>query len=130
MTLTMMARWGVQVEHAEADRYVVRAGQRYQARVYEVPPDASGASYFLAAAAVTGGTVRVRNLGLAVEQGDLGFVDVLEHMGCVVRRDGADVEVTGAGSAARDRSRSERAIRLDHDPGRYRPLRGRPGDYP
>ena len=95
MTLTMMAQWGIAVEHPEADRYIIRSGQRYQARAYDVPPDASGSSYFLAAAAVTGGTVRVRNLGLAVDQGDLGFVDVLERMGCRVRRDGMDVEVSG-----------------------------------
>jgi 3-phosphoshikimate 1-carboxyvinyltransferase len=95
MTLSMMAQWGIEVEHPDPDRYIIRAGQRYQARTYDVPPDASGASYFLAAAAVTGGTVRVRNLGLAAEQGDLGFVDVLERMGCTVRRDGMDIEVTG-----------------------------------
>ncbi|HXT35279.1 MAG TPA: 3-phosphoshikimate 1-carboxyvinyltransferase, partial [Chloroflexota bacterium] len=51
-------------------------------------------SYFLAAAAITGGTVRVRNLALATDQGDLGFVEVLERMGCAVTRAGADIEVT------------------------------------
>jgi 3-phosphoshikimate 1-carboxyvinyltransferase len=95
MTLTMMAQWGVAADRSEDGAYTVRAGQRYQPRVYDVPPDASGASYFLAAAAITGGTVRVRNLHLATDQGDLGFVDVLERMGCLVTRAGADIEVTG-----------------------------------
>lgn len=95
MTLTMMSQFGVHAKHPEPDRYTVRAGQRYQGRVYDVPPDASGASYFLAAAAITGGTVRVRNLGLATDQGDLGFVAVLERMGCLVHREGADIELTG-----------------------------------
>jgi len=95
MTLTMMAQWGVATVHSDDGAYTIRAGQRYQACVYDVPPDASGASYFLAAAAVTRGTVRVRNLALATDQGDLGFVEVLERMGCVVARAGADIEVTG-----------------------------------
>jgi 3-phosphoshikimate 1-carboxyvinyltransferase len=94
MTLSMMRAWGVTVVTA-GRRYVMEAGRRYVARVYGVPPDASGASYFLAAAAVTGGTVRVRNLGLATEQGDLGFAAVLERMGCQVRREGADIELRG-----------------------------------
>jgi len=62
---------------------------------YQVPPDASGASYFLAAAAVTGGRVRVRGLAAATDQGDLGFVDVLAAMGCRVLREGTDVELHG-----------------------------------
>lgn len=93
MTLSMMAAWGVDVERA-AGSFVVRAG-RYRPRTYAVPPDASAASYFLAAAAATGGTVRVRNLALAAEQGDLAFVDVLARMGCRVRHLGSDIEVSG-----------------------------------
>ena len=95
MTRTMMAQWGVTATCSEDGAYTVRAGQRYRARAYDVPPDASGASYFLAAAAITGGTVRVRNLALATDQGDLGFVEVLERMGCAVTRAGADIEITG-----------------------------------
>jgi 3-phosphoshikimate 1-carboxyvinyltransferase len=95
MTLSMMAQWGIEIEQLDQDSYLARAGGRYQARAYDVPPEASGASYFLAAAAITGGTVCVRNLGLAVEQGDLGFLEVLERMGCRVRREGTDIEVTG-----------------------------------
>jgi 3-phosphoshikimate 1-carboxyvinyltransferase len=94
LTMNMMAEWGVTVRRAEGT-YLIATGQSYRARSYDVPPDASSASYFLAAAAVTGGTVRVRNLSLAAEQGDLGFVDVLARMGCTVRYDGADVELTG-----------------------------------
>jgi 3-phosphoshikimate 1-carboxyvinyltransferase len=94
MTLAMMKEWGVSVEQADG-AYLVEAGQHYLARTYQVAPDASGASYFLAVAAVTGGTVRVPRLALATDQGDLGFADVLAGMGCTVRRDGADIELTG-----------------------------------
>ena len=47
-------------------------------------PDASGASYFFAAAAVTGGRVVVPRLGSGSAQGDLGLLDVLARMGCEV----------------------------------------------
>jgi 3-phosphoshikimate 1-carboxyvinyltransferase len=60
-----------------------------------VEPDASGASYFLAAAALTGGRVRVPGLGSASSQGDLGFVEVLEEMGCEAEIGANYVEVRG-----------------------------------
>lgn len=96
MTLAMMAEWGLpRVPEREDGRYAIAAGGRYRPMIYQVPPDASGASYFLAAAAVTGGRVRVRGLGAATDQGDLGFVDVLASMGCRVVRDGVDIELHG-----------------------------------
>jgi 3-phosphoshikimate 1-carboxyvinyltransferase len=104
MTLAMMREWGVTVEtqgdplHSSPENpasYLIKAGSRYDARIYDVPPDASGASYFLAAAAVTGGTVRIRNLALATDQGDLGLLHVFERMRCQVSVQGNDVELTG-----------------------------------
>ena len=62
---------------------------------YIVEPDASAASYFFAAAAITGGTVTVEGLGTKSVQGDMGFVDILEHMGCVVERSKDSTTVTG-----------------------------------
>ncbi len=104
MTLTMMSSWGVDVtvsgdpSHASRDRpaaYHVRAEQHFLPCDYEIAPDASSASYFLAAAAVTGGHVRVRNLALARDQGDFGLLGVFEQMGCHVATVGNDVELTG-----------------------------------
>ena len=60
---------------------------------FTVEPDASGASYFFAAAVIAGGRVRVRGLGNDSAQGDLGFVDVLEQMGATVERCGEYTEV-------------------------------------
>ena len=60
-----------------------------------IEPDASAASYFFALAALTGGTITVQGLGPASLQGDLAFVDILEHMGCTVRRDPGQTTVTG-----------------------------------
>jgi 3-phosphoshikimate 1-carboxyvinyltransferase len=88
MTAAVMAAFGATAEIDEErwSRIVVRPGQRYTGRVYRIEPDASNASYLFAAAAVTGGRVRVEGLGRGSLQGDLGFVEVLRAMG-------ADIEI-------------------------------------
>ena len=95
MTLSIMEAFGVRAER-DGDRWFrVPAGQHYAARRYEVEPDASGASYFFAAAAVTGGRVVVPRLGRGSAQGDLGLLDVLARMGCEVTVDADAVTVRG-----------------------------------
>jgi 3-phosphoshikimate 1-carboxyvinyltransferase len=94
MTLAVMEAFGVRVENRKFRRFDVRPG-RYRGRVYAIEPDASAASYFFAAAAITGGTVTVEGLGTDSLQGDLAFVDVLEHMGCTVARSKDATSVTG-----------------------------------
>ena len=56
----------------------------YAARDFEVEPDASAASYFAAAAAITGGTVTLDGLCHTSMQGDIKFCEALEQMGCIV----------------------------------------------
>ncbi len=94
MTIGMMRRAGVEVER---DGVVirVRAGQRYRAGTIDVEPDATAASYFLAAAALVGGEVTVPGLGEDSLQGDLAFVDVLREMGATVRFDERGATVAG-----------------------------------
>lgn len=58
--------------------------QRYRPRTWHVEPDASAASYFLAAAAITGGRVTVPGLDAHAWQGDVRFAQVLAAMGCTV----------------------------------------------
>lgn len=93
ITARMMRSFGAMVER-EGGVYRVPPGT-YRARHYAVEPDASAASYFFAAAAVTGGRVRVPGLSPDAMQGDLGFVRVLERMGCQVAFDAGAVEVRG-----------------------------------
>ena len=95
MTAGIMADFGVHVDNEAYRRLRVPPGQRYHGRDYAVEPDASNASYFFAAAAITGGRVRVPYLGRGSAQGDLGLLDVLEVMGCSVRREDAAIEVCG-----------------------------------
>lgn len=93
ITLEMMRRFGVDVRR-EGQTFVVPA-QPYQACEYPVEPDASTASYFLAAAALTGRTVTIPGLGSDALQGDVRFADVLREMGAHV--DLAPDSVTVAG---------------------------------
>jgi 3-phosphoshikimate 1-carboxyvinyltransferase len=95
MTLSTMAAFGVRAEREGDRRFRVPAGQRYLARAYAVEPDASGASYFFAAAAVTGSRVTVPRLGRASSQGDLGLLDVLARMGCEVTMEDQSVTLRG-----------------------------------
>ncbi|MGH7859285.1 MAG: 3-phosphoshikimate 1-carboxyvinyltransferase, partial [Candidatus Binatia bacterium] len=107
MTIGMMGLSGVTVERSE-EGLRVDAGQRYRARDMPIEPDATAASYFLAAAALVGGEVTVQRLGSGSLQGDLGFVDVLSEMGARVRADSSGTTVTGG--ALRGVDRDFRAI--------------------
>lgn len=80
---------GVEVHERHVD---VPAGG-YLATTFAVEPDASSASYALAAAAVVGGAVRVRGLGAGSVQGDARFADVLAAMGCLVTRSATDTVI-------------------------------------
>jgi 3-phosphoshikimate 1-carboxyvinyltransferase len=96
MTIDMMSDWGVSVDRPEAGILKVAAGQNYEAKAsYAVEPDASSASYFFAAAAVTGGSVTIPNLSRTALQGDALFVDALAAMGATVEDDARGLTVTG-----------------------------------
>lgn len=84
ITADVMKAFGVDLAFSSFDdkQLVIPSGRRYQGRVYQIEPDASNASYFFAAAAITGGRIQVDGLGYGSKQGDLGFVSVLEAMGC------------------------------------------------
>jgi 3-phosphoshikimate 1-carboxyvinyltransferase len=96
MTTSVMNAFGVEVDSGESmQQFHIAASQRYRACEYELEPDASAASYFWAAAAITGGEVLVEGLSAGSLQGDVAFVDCLEQMGCEVRRDAAGITVVG-----------------------------------
>ncbi|MBR8835040.1 MAG: 3-phosphoshikimate 1-carboxyvinyltransferase [Stigonema ocellatum SAG 48.90 = DSM 106950] len=95
MTCRLMADFGVQVLQTDENQFQIKAGQRYQARNYTIEPDASNASYFFAAAAVTGGRVRVNHLTKQSCQGDILWLNVLEQMGCQINDSNNYTEVTG-----------------------------------
>lgn len=95
LTAGVMRAFGVEMVNDDYKVLHVRAGQRYEACDYVVEPDASNASYFFAAAAVTGGRIKVKNLTKQSIQGDIGFVDVLAKMGCQVENHSDGIVVQG-----------------------------------
>ncbi|GJN29745.1 hypothetical protein PR202_gb18063 [Eleusine coracana subsp. coracana] len=97
MTLRLMERFGVKAEHSDSwDRFYIKGGQKYKSpKNAYVEGDASSASYFLAGAAITGGTVTVEGCGTTSLQGDVKFAEVLEMMGAKVTWTETSVTVTG-----------------------------------
>ncbi|MEE4542692.1 3-phosphoshikimate 1-carboxyvinyltransferase [Streptomyces sp. V4-01] len=95
ITLAMMRRFGARVTR-EGDVFTVAPGG-YRATDYAIEPDASTASYFFAAAALTGRSATVPGLGADALQGDLRFVEVLRTMGARVEIGHDATTVTGTG---------------------------------
>ena len=93
ITVAVMRAFGVDVGEAP-DLFTVQPAV-YRPRHYTVEPDASAASYFMAAAAVTGGRVEIPDLGSASPQGDLRFAEVLQNMGCKVQTTPRSIEIRG-----------------------------------
>jgi 3-phosphoshikimate 1-carboxyvinyltransferase len=82
ITLSVLTAFGVSYSQEAYQRFVIPGGQSYQSRHYDIEADASSASYFWAAAALTGGRVTIANLDLESVQGDIDFLSVLARMGC------------------------------------------------
>jgi 3-phosphoshikimate 1-carboxyvinyltransferase len=99
LTATVMAAFGATARW-DGDRTIVVEPTGYRpVDRYRVEPDASSASYLLAAAALTAGaSTTVDGLGTASPQGDARFVDVLEQMGARVDRTADRLTVTGTGA--------------------------------
>ncbi|MEP1554979.1 3-phosphoshikimate 1-carboxyvinyltransferase, partial [Paraglaciecola sp.] len=97
ITLDTMAKFGIEVKNQDYQAFVVKGSQQYQSPgKFMVEGDASSASYFLAAGAIKGGTVRVTGIGKNSIQGDIKFAEVLEKMGAKVNWQEEYLEVTGA----------------------------------
>lgn len=97
MTLAVMRAFGVSMESSELRHFATLGSQTYQARRYAIEPDASAASYFFAAAAITGGRVTVEGLSRDSLQGDVAFCQCLEQMGCEVDYGSDRITVAGRG---------------------------------
>jgi 3-phosphoshikimate 1-carboxyvinyltransferase len=95
MTLDIMAEFGIRVEAAQDFSSFSIPRGRYQPRDYRIEGDASNASYFWAAAAVTGGRVWVENVPVPSLQGDAMLVPLLARMGCEVEQCGHGIAVSG-----------------------------------
>ena len=106
MTLAIMREFGVEVQRdgyesfsAPLTKYC-KSSLRDQVPIntYSIESDASAASYFFAAPAICGGTVRVENISRTSVQGDIAFLDLLAEMGCSIQEGNNCIEVSNAGS--------------------------------
>jgi 3-phosphoshikimate 1-carboxyvinyltransferase len=96
LTARVMRDFGIEVERPDPLRWRIPAGE-YAGRRYEIEGDHSSASYFLAAAAIVGGTVRVERIDPNSEQADACLGEILETLGCSVKRERFAIEVEGSG---------------------------------
>ena len=95
MTRYVMQQFGIQMDWTGYEKYSVPGGQTYRHGVHTVEPDCSQAGYFWAAAAITGGDVRVKGTHLNMRQGDINILPLLESMGCRVMQAADGVRVVG-----------------------------------
>lgn len=95
MTLAVMKEFGIKVKAGRKLNHFEIPSGKYSPREYRIEGDASSASYFWAAAAVTGGRVTVPNVPEPSLQGDAVLVDILARMGCRVEKSVAGITVQG-----------------------------------
>ncbi|CAM3823579.1 3-phosphoshikimate 1-carboxyvinyltransferase [Rheinheimera salexigens] len=95
ITLALMQRFGVTVKHNNYQNFSITGQQTYQSPgACLVEGDASSASYFLAAAAIKGGSIKVTGIGKHAVQGDIYFADALAAMGADVEWGDDYIQVT------------------------------------
>ena len=94
MTLRMLADHGIRSEAHAGDRFTIHPAVP-QNDVIPVEVDASGMSYFLVAAAITGTTVRIEGIDSSSAQGDVGLARALERMGCTLEEEKGSLTLTG-----------------------------------
>jgi 3-phosphoshikimate 1-carboxyvinyltransferase len=95
MTIASMRDFGVEIERDGYARFTIKPSRYVPLSTYPIESDASAASYFFAAPAICGGTVRVENLSRRSKQGDIAFLDVLQQMGCSVQETDHCLLITG-----------------------------------
>jgi 3-phosphoshikimate 1-carboxyvinyltransferase len=112
LTIGLMKKFGVNVQ-VEGDMdgtpsFTIKESENYVSpKSILVEGDASSASYFIAGAAITGGTVTVRGCGSESVQGDVAFANVMEQMGATVTWAPESITVT------RDASKKLKGVDVD-----------------
>jgi 3-phosphoshikimate 1-carboxyvinyltransferase len=95
MTVSIMKNFGLEVERNGYKRFTIHPASYLPITNYPIESDASAASYFFAAPAICGGTVKVENISRKSVQGDIAFLGVLKQMGCTVTETDNCLLVTG-----------------------------------
>jgi 3-phosphoshikimate 1-carboxyvinyltransferase len=97
MTVAMLRQAGVDVDDSVGNRWQVHPGA-VAARHWDVEPDLTNAAAFLAAAVVTGGTVRITGWPATSVQAAEDILDVLRKLNAVVNQSDSILEVSGPAS--------------------------------
>ena len=95
ITLDVMKNFGIDVKNLNYKKFIINNNKKYKPINYKIEGDASSASYFFAAAAITKGKIMVKNINPNSKQGDIKFVDILKKMGCGVKKGNDFIEVQG-----------------------------------
>jgi len=95
MTLSVMSEFGVEIEQDGYHSFLIHPSRYSALSIYSIESDASAASYFFAAPAICGGTLRVEKISRISKQGDIKFLDILSAMGCDIAEHTNYIEVTG-----------------------------------
>ncbi|MGI8419871.1 MAG: 3-phosphoshikimate 1-carboxyvinyltransferase [Candidatus Levyibacteriota bacterium] len=97
MTTSIMKEFGISVVNQNYQTYTIKKQTYINPEIYQVEPEATSASYFFGIAALTKSTIRILNINPHSSQGDIRFVDMLEQMGCLVKKNSEQqwIEVTG-----------------------------------
>jgi len=95
MTLAWLASQGITVERSGWSKFVVNGGRKYSPFERRIPGDFSAATFFLAAAAITGSSLELEGLDMADSQGDTAVVSILEGLGCEVDRLSDGIRIAG-----------------------------------
>jgi 3-phosphoshikimate 1-carboxyvinyltransferase len=94
MTISIMKEFGVEIERNEYSCFTIHPSFYSPLSTFQIESDASAASYFFAAPAICGGTVKVENISRKSVQGDVAFLDVLKQMGCTIEEADNSISVT------------------------------------
>jgi 3-phosphoshikimate 1-carboxyvinyltransferase len=94
ITLDVMQAFGVKASNKGYKEFIVKGGQGYKAKDYQIEGDYSSAAYFFAAGAIGGKAVTVKNLKADSAQGDRHLLNILSEMGCSVEHQKEKVKVS------------------------------------
>jgi len=85
MTIKMMKSFGIEIKNKNYQCFYIKGNQKYTSpKLYNIESDVSSATYFLAAAAIKGKDITIKNLYPSSIQGDIFFIDVLKKMGAII----------------------------------------------
>ena len=99
MTVKVIESFGAKVDTANENgftSYILKEGNSYEAREYDIEPDVSAACYFYAMAEILGCKAQVQGVYLDSIQGDIEFVKLLTKMGAVLSEEKDGIIIQGA----------------------------------